>query len=157
TGQDLGPHDAAPSGAVVGVSALDGGPAAHEVDADGVLAQHVDAELAHDRHDDVEPVVAAQPGLDAAVGAGGGELVEAAAAVLPAAVVGVVARQQPRLVTADGLQPQRGRGSGALACAQELGAFARAESRRLAVTNEGCISLREGVPGYSRLQALGHT
>src|SRR5699024_1626464 len=105
-GQDFGAHDAPAPGAPVGVHALECGPAAEHVGTDRVLLEDLGAGRDHDFDDEFEPVGAAVPGQDARVGPGRGELVVAAGAVLPAAVVLVPPGQQVRLAMAQGLQAQ---------------------------------------------------
>src|SRR5699024_1652446 len=105
-GEDFGAHDAPAPGAPVGVHALECGPAAEHVGTDRVLLEDLGAGRDHDFDDEFEPVGAAVPDQDARVGPGRGQLVVAAGAVLPAAVVLVVAGQQLGLGMAQGLQAQ---------------------------------------------------
>src|SRR5699024_1799118 len=93
-GQDLGPGDALPAAAALGVDALDGRPSAEQVFADGVPFEDLRAGLDDGLDHNVEPIGTAVPGQDSGVGAGRGEFVVAAAAVLPAAVVLVPPGQQ---------------------------------------------------------------
>src|SRR5699024_9205331 len=86
--------------------ALDCSPSPEQVGTHRMLPEHLGAGCDHDFEHEGEPVGATVPRQDARVGTGCGEFVVATAAVLPPAVVLVIAGQQLWLGVAYGLQPQ---------------------------------------------------